>query len=144
MRFTCDSFSSGPRCFCQALVVLIDYWYSTTVFSCFPLLKMFSNRQLLALLLLMAEILHHLGWCWNPINNGKNYRSLNRWVYRISGTHQLYLPEFLYVSLLVFVAQEGSKIWSAERSKPILGSGGNLVLESSLTRLGLKWLLNQK
>ncbi len=29
------------------------------------------------IILLMAEILHHLGWCWNPINNGKNYRSLN-------------------------------------------------------------------
>ena len=25
-------------------------------------------------ILLMAEILHHLGWCWNPINNGKNYQ----------------------------------------------------------------------
>ena len=25
-------------------------------------------------LLLMAEILHHLGWCWNPINNGINYQ----------------------------------------------------------------------
>ncbi len=23
----------------------------------------------------MAEILHHLGWCWNPINNGINYLS---------------------------------------------------------------------
>ncbi len=22
----------------------------------------------------MAEILHHLGWCWNPINNGINYQ----------------------------------------------------------------------
>ena len=28
----------------------------------------------LSTLLLMAEILHHLGWCWNPINNGKNYQ----------------------------------------------------------------------
>ena len=24
--------------------------------------------------LLMAEILHHLGWCWNPKNNGINYQ----------------------------------------------------------------------
>ncbi len=22
----------------------------------------------------MAETLHHLGWCWNPINNGINYQ----------------------------------------------------------------------
>ena len=22
----------------------------------------------------MAEILHHLGWCWNPIKNGVNYQ----------------------------------------------------------------------
>ena len=41
-------------------------------------------------ILLMAEILYHLGWCWNPINNGKNYLSLNWWVCRISGTHQQY------------------------------------------------------
>ena len=28
-------------------------------------------------ILLMAEIPNnHLGWCWNPINNGKNYLSL--------------------------------------------------------------------
>ena len=29
-------------------------------------------------ILLMTEIPNnHLGWCWNPINNGKNYLSLN-------------------------------------------------------------------
>ena len=22
---------------------------------------------------LMEEILHHMGWCWNPVNNGINY-----------------------------------------------------------------------
>ena len=34
-----------------------------------------SHVSLLKLIiLLMAEILHHLGWCWNPINNGINYQ----------------------------------------------------------------------
>ncbi len=41
------------------------------------------------MILLMAEILH-LGWCWNPINNGISTTNLNWWVYRISGTHQQY------------------------------------------------------
>ena len=32
------------------------------------------NRKGSGFLLLRAEILHHLGWCLNPINNGINYQ----------------------------------------------------------------------
>ncbi len=35
---------------------------------------MLIHVSIFLVILLMAEILHHLGWCWNPINNGKNYQ----------------------------------------------------------------------
>ncbi len=41
------------------------------------------------MVLLIAKILHHLGWCWNPINNGISTTNLNWWSPDFS--HQQYV-----------------------------------------------------
>ncbi len=47
----------------------------------------------IGMILLMAEILHHLGWCWNPINNGINYQP--QLVSRISAINSMGMIEWL-------------------------------------------------
>ena len=72
----------------DSFLIFLGIWKDSKMevvtLRCYKMLV--QTLKKLHVLLLMAEILHHLGWCWNPRNNGINYTP--KLVIRISGTHQ--------------------------------------------------------
>ena len=95
-------------------------WNFSSFFGAFQETPLYSKSHLSfisALVLLMAEILHHLGWCWNPINNGKNYQPQ----LVIGGFQPSTVSAFLRASLAM--PQSGMQSAIASSTHFAIGSG---------------------
>ena len=60
-------------------------------------------------ILLMAEILHHLGWCWNPINHGINFQP-----------QLVSLPDFRDPSTVLLDTRLGVCSWKPDETQRVL------------------------